>query len=157
MRENVPLLSRVVDPTGTKGGPRTGNFSGPPKNTFLSRVQPPPGTKGPFVPGGGFTRDKRSPSYICLRLVPLLPTLGFLISAASPPPRPPSPIRCFSSAVSPGTSRSRKTSTTAPAVAGICAERHRRYFRPPPRFLTAGGLHAALTPGPLHLRRSLTS
>ena len=26
---------------------------------FLSRVKPPPGTKGPFVPGGGFTRDKR--------------------------------------------------------------------------------------------------
>ena len=27
-----------------------------------------------------------------MRLVPLLPTLGFLISAASPPPRPPSPL-----------------------------------------------------------------
>ena len=26
---------------------------------LLSRVKPPPGTKGPFVPGGGFTRDKR--------------------------------------------------------------------------------------------------
>ena len=26
---------------------------------LLSRVNPPPGTKGPFVPGGGFTRDKR--------------------------------------------------------------------------------------------------
>ena len=24
---------------------------------FLSRVKPPPGTKGPFVSGGGFTRD----------------------------------------------------------------------------------------------------
>ena len=26
---------------------------------LLSRVQPPPGTKGPFVPGRGSTRDKR--------------------------------------------------------------------------------------------------
>ena len=26
---------------------------------LLSRVKPQPGTKGPFVPGGGFTRDKR--------------------------------------------------------------------------------------------------
>ena len=31
---------------------------------LLSRVKPPPGTKGPFVPGGGFTRDKRPPPYI---------------------------------------------------------------------------------------------
>ena len=76
MRENVPLLCRVVDPTGTKGGPRAGNFPGPPKNTFcpgwshdpgqkalLSRVEPQPGTKGPFVPGGAFTRDKKPPFY----------------------------------------------------------------------------------------------
>ena len=60
MRENGPLLSRVVDPPGTKGGPRAGNFPGPPKNTFcprwshnpgqkalLSRVVASPGTKGP--------------------------------------------------------------------------------------------------------------
>ena len=74
MRENGPLLSRVVDPPGTKGGPQAGNFPGQPKNTFcpgwshhpgqkallsrvvdshgtkrgglLSRVEPPPGTKG---------------------------------------------------------------------------------------------------------------
>ena len=26
---------------------------------LLSRVKPPPGTKSSFVPGGGFTRDKR--------------------------------------------------------------------------------------------------
>ena len=26
---------------------------------LLSRVNPRPGTKGPFVPGRGFTRDKR--------------------------------------------------------------------------------------------------
>ena len=30
----------------------------------MSWVKPPPGTKGPFVPGGGFTRDKRPPPYI---------------------------------------------------------------------------------------------
>ena len=60
-----PLLSRVVDPPGTKGGPRAGNFPGPPKNPFcpgwshdpgqkvlLSRVVASPGTKGPpFCPG----------------------------------------------------------------------------------------------------------
>ena len=74
MRENGPLLSRVVDPPGTKGGPRAGNFPGPPKNTFcpgwshdpgqktlLSRVVDSPGTKGPpFVPGEATTRDKRA-------------------------------------------------------------------------------------------------
>ena len=61
MRENGPLLSRVVDPPGTKGGPRAGNFPGPPKNTFcpgwshhpgqkglLSRVVAPLGTKAPL-------------------------------------------------------------------------------------------------------------
>src|SRR6185503_5791036 len=73
MRENGPLLPRVVDPPGTKGGPRAGNFSGPPKNTFcpgwshdpgqktlLSHVVASPGTKGPpFVPGESTTRDKK--------------------------------------------------------------------------------------------------
>ena len=62
MRENGPLLSRVVDPPGTKGGPRAGKFPGPPKNTFcpgcshhpgqkpiLSRVVASPGTKGPPI------------------------------------------------------------------------------------------------------------
>ncbi|KAG2578658.1 hypothetical protein PVAP13_6NG118203 [Panicum virgatum] len=62
MRENGPLLSRVVDPPGTKGGPRTGNFPSPPKNIFcpgwshhsgqkglLSRVVAPPGTKAPHI------------------------------------------------------------------------------------------------------------
>ena len=95
MRENGPLLSRVEDPLGTKGGPRAGNFPGPPKNTFcpggshdpgqnalLSRVVAPPETKGvfgraaargrPLVHGGSTTRDKRGPfslipakSYVC--------------------------------------------------------------------------------------------
>ena len=63
-------MSRVVDPPGTKGGPRAGNFPGPPKNPFcpgswlhpgqkalLSRMKPPPETKHPgqkvFLGGPG--------------------------------------------------------------------------------------------------------
>ena len=72
MRENGPLLSRVVDPPGTKGGPRAGNFSGLPKNTFCPGWWLHPGQKGllggpgkfpargpPLVPGRSTTRDKR--------------------------------------------------------------------------------------------------
>src|SRR6185437_4598373 len=87
-RENGPLLSRVVDPPGTKGGPRAGNFPGPPKNPFcpggshdpgqkvlLSRVVASPGTKGP------------PPPYISFLLRPLL-TLGFSSAPVLlPPPR----------------------------------------------------------------------
>ena len=47
MRENGPLLSR--------------EFFRPAQKHLLSRVEPRPGTKGPFVPGGGCTRDKRPP------------------------------------------------------------------------------------------------
>ena len=61
-RENGPLLSWVVDPPGTKGEPRAGNFPGPPKT--------------PFVPGGGFTRDKRPPIYF-VTPSPFPLTLGF--------------------------------------------------------------------------------
>ena len=32
----------------------------------MSRVKPRPGTKGPFIPGRGFTQDKRGAPYICL-------------------------------------------------------------------------------------------
>ena len=70
MSENGSLLSRVVDPPGTKGGPRAENFPGPPKNTFCpgwshdpgQRVVDSPGTKGPppFVSGEATTRDKRA-------------------------------------------------------------------------------------------------
>ena len=45
MRENGPLLSRVVDPPGTKGGPRAGNFPGQPKNTFCPGWSHDPGQK----------------------------------------------------------------------------------------------------------------
>ena len=51
MRENGPLLSRVVDPPGTKGGPRAGNFPGPPKNTFCPGWSHDPGQKDLFCPG----------------------------------------------------------------------------------------------------------
>ena len=48
-RQNRGILSRLEDPTGTKG-PRT----------LLSRLEPPTGTKGPhFVPVGVSNRDKR--------------------------------------------------------------------------------------------------
>ena len=52
---------------------------------LLSRVKPPPGTKGPFVPGGGFTRDKRPPPYISFLLRPS-PNTWFLICARPAPP-----------------------------------------------------------------------
>src|SRR6185436_17296797 len=104
MRENGPLLSRVVDPPGTKGGPRAGNFPGPPKNTFcpkwshdpgqkalLSRVVDSPGTKGTHL-------------YISL-LPPSSPTLGGFLdlrraavvpcshrASCSPPPPSPSAV-----------------------------------------------------------------
>jgi len=57
----------------------------------LSRVKPPPGTKGPFVPGRGFTRDKRPPPHIFPSSFALLLTLGFSSAPVLlPPPREPS-------------------------------------------------------------------
>ena len=54
------LLSRVKPPPGTKGPFVPGRgFTRDKRPPLLSRVKPPPGTKGPFVPGRGFTRDKR--------------------------------------------------------------------------------------------------
>ena len=119
---------------------------------LLSRVKPRPGTKGPFVPGGGFTRDKRPPSYICVRLVPLLPTLGFLISAASPPQRPPSPLLLrhrVRHRRPPGTVVARPRAVTRAALSLILAlaprrRSHRR--RPSP--------HGEL-PSPLRSRRAV--
>ena len=51
----------------------------------MSRVKPPPGTKGPFVPGRGFIRDKRPPPYISFLLRPS-PNTWFLICARPAPP-----------------------------------------------------------------------
>ena len=61
----------------------------------MSRVNPPPGTKAPFVLGGGLTRDKRPPHITSSFALPL--TLGFSSICAwcrrrplLPPPREPS-------------------------------------------------------------------
>src|SRR6185503_3083324 len=78
-------------------------FSRPAQKYLLSRVEPRPETKGPFVPGGGCTRDKRppfcpgswlhpgqKPPYITLLLPrPLIPQhfAIFLISAGAPSSR----------------------------------------------------------------------
>jgi len=75
MRENWPLLSWVVDPPGTKGGPRAGNFPGPPKNTFCPGWSHDPGQKAPIL-------------YMCAPC------------SSSPNTSPPSPILCFSAAMS---------------------------------------------------------
>ena len=53
---------------------------------LLSRVKPPPGTKGPFVPGGGFTRDKRPPHIFPSSLLRPSPKHLFLLV---PPPSVP--------------------------------------------------------------------
>ena len=72
--KNKHMIRRVVDPPGTKGGPRAGNFPGLPKNTFcpgwshdpgqkalLSRVVVSLGTKGggAFCPGSWFHPGQR--------------------------------------------------------------------------------------------------
>ena len=95
-RENGPLLSRVVDPPGTKGGPRAGNFPGPPKNTFV-----PGGTttrdKRPFCPGWWLhPGQKGDPLYMSFLPPPSSNTWAqFLICSAAVPERrrrpPPSP------------------------------------------------------------------
>ena len=85
------------NPPGTKGGPRSGNFPGPPKNTFCPGWSHDPGQKPcclrswlhpvqkvflggpgkfpargpPLVPGGSTTRDKRGP-------FSLIPTKSFV-------------------------------------------------------------------------------
>ena len=110
MRENGPLLSRVVDPPGTKGGPRAGNFSGPPKNTFcpgwshdpgqkgiLSRVVASPGTKGwppIYVPSSSAFLQHLGTVLDLLRRRPRAPSMSPTIperrpSSAASTPRPP--------------------------------------------------------------------
>ena len=55
-----PLLSRMKPRPGTKDSFVPGRgFTRDKRGGLLSRVNPPPGTKGPFVPGRGSTRDKR--------------------------------------------------------------------------------------------------
>ena len=82
MRENGPLLSLVVDPPGTKGGPRAGNFPGPPKN--------------PFCPGWSHDPGQKPPPHIFLPLAPFFQHLAtsapsILLAAVVPSSAPPGP------------------------------------------------------------------
>ena len=129
MRESGPLLSRVVDPPGTKGGPRAGNFPGPPKIIFspgwshhpgqkglLSRIVASPGTKGPH------------PIYLPFLRLP--PALGqFLISATLVPPPSPAPTAsCSSPSLSRSAAVPRHQRTRRPSSAAAL----RRQSRGPP-------------------------
>src|SRR6185436_1877264 len=76
MRENGPLLSRVLDPPGTKGGPRAGNFPGPPKNSFCPALWLHPGQKAPFCPGSWLLPGQKVPTPISPFLLLPSPTLG---------------------------------------------------------------------------------
>ena len=58
----------------------------------MSRVEPRPGTKDPFVPGGGFTRDKRPP-HIFPSFFALPINTWFLDLRLVPPPSPAPPHR----------------------------------------------------------------
>ena len=144
MRENGPLLSRVVDPPGTKGGPRAGNFPGPPKNTFcpgcshhpgqkdlLSRVVASPGTKAPpiyFLPPS-FALPPNTCFFWCRRR-PLLPppreptspsTAAVDVAAQSPAARAqrhraPSSLRAPPPLTPPSRPRPRATSARRPGL-----------------------------------------
>ena len=96
-RENGPLLSRVVDPPGTKGGPRAGNFPSPSKNTFCPGWWLHPG-------------QKRGPLYMSLLPPPSSNTWAFLICAAPPS----SLIRASCSAAVPERRPSSAASTPRP-------------------------------------------
>jgi len=153
MRENGPLLSRVVDPPGTKGGPRAGNFPGPPQKHLLSRVEPRPGTKGPFVPGRGFTRDKRPPPNISPFFLRLPPTLSVLDLHPLPPPSPAptascSPPSSSSSAAYLRRKRTRRSSSAAPPRGVVPERRHPRSSSSPraPSSAIAGPRPRALCP-----------
>ena len=129
-------MSWVVDPPGTKGGPRAGNFLGPPKNTFcpgwshdlgqktlLSRVVASPRTKDPPNISSFFLR--------------LPPTLSVLDLRPLPPPSPAptascSPPSSSSSAAYLRRKRTRRPSSAAPPR-GIVPERRRPRLSPSPR------------------------
>src|SRR6185437_16011224 len=109
---------------------------------LLSRVKPPPGTKGSFVPGGGFTRDKRGASYIFAQPPPSSNThfldlrRAAVVSPIAPPVPPPSP----SAARAPPPPRSgrlgrrpRQATHRCAAVPGPMPPRLRRLRPSPPR------------------------
>jgi hypothetical protein len=88
MRKNRPILSRMVDPLGTKGGPRAWNFPGPPKNTFCPGSWLHSGQKAPtptspfFLPSSptlcGFLDLRRTAAVPC----------SYRASCSPPPPSP---------------------------------------------------------------------
>ena len=165
-RENGPLLSRVVHPPGTKGGPRAGNFPGPPKNPFcpgwshhpgqkvlLSRVVVSPGTKGgAFCPGCSHhpgqkvllsrvvaSPGTKGPPHIFPSFLPPSPFLPPAVRSPAPPTaRAPR-------APPPSTSppRAPPREPTSPSAAAIDVRRPRlRRPRPPLRaHALVGGLH----------------
>ena len=99
-RENGPLLSRVVDPPGTKGGPRAGNFPGPPKN--------------PFCPGWWLHPGQKAPPYISfLPPSPFPQTLVSFGAAAVRSPAPPTARAQHPRAPPPSTSPPRAPASTA--------------------------------------------
>ena len=87
-RENGPLLSRVVDPPGTKDGPWAGNFPGPPKNTFCPWWSHHPGQKAPILYMCVPCSSSPNTWFLDLRC---FSAAASAISAAPPPPRLPSP------------------------------------------------------------------
>src|SRR6185436_18919927 len=152
-RENGPLLSRVVDPPGTKGGPRAGNFPGSPKTTFcpgwshdpgqkalLSRVVASPGTKDP-------------PSNISPFFLRLPPTLSVLDLRPLPPPSPAPPASCSpppssSSAAYLRRKRTRRPSSAAPPRGGVPERRRPRAPSSPFELLPASAVVRHRRPRP---------
>ena len=134
MRENGPLLSRVVDPPGTKGGPRAGNFPGPPKNPFCPGSWLHPGQKAPpiyFLPPSPFPLTLGFSSAPGAAAVPCSPHRASPTSPSAadltPPPRAPRPpahpaVAC---------ARPRRTcAARRPGPATVAPGRHRRPVPP---------------------------
>src|SRR6185437_1102523 len=112
-------------------------FFRPAQKPLLSRVKPRPGTKGPFVPGRGFTRDKRPPHIFPSSFAFLL-TLGFSSAPVLlPPPREPSTAAIDVAAAQ----RFRLRRRPAPPTARAEHRRHRRRRRPDPRPHAAAQSH----------------
>jgi len=76
--KNMPHLSRLLDPPGTKGGPQAHFRRGPPKQAFGPGSWLHPGPKGggitrdqrPLVPGGGWNRVQSPPLWSWVKLRP---------------------------------------------------------------------------------------
>ena len=133
-------MSRVVDPPGTKGGLRAGNFPGPPKNTFCPEWSHHPGQKPPpelrcptarcrpraplspfeLLPANAVVRHRRP------QTTSTVPSLSAPSSSSSPsrrrapprrrpPPRPPPPAGL------PGPRLGRRLCTSGSPLCRLCA------------------------------------